>query len=148
RRSTFTIRSTTGMRKKRPGPFGSGSSRPRRKTMARSYSRATLSAPIRNSTTTRRTTASAIQTAVTARSYSDEMNLKREPVELVDLDALPGPKRFGRTRLPELAVNLHEAPLLDDALHADDVLRADEDRPTTHGDRLRDRPGPETADHD
>ena len=46
RRSTFTIRSTIGIRRKRPGPFGSGSSRPSRKTMPRSYSRATLIAEI------------------------------------------------------------------------------------------------------
>ena len=34
RRSTFTIRSTIGISRKRPGPFGSGSSRPSRKTIA------------------------------------------------------------------------------------------------------------------
>src|SRR5947208_5856745 len=44
RRSTFTIRSTIGMRRKRPGPFGSAKRRPSRKTMPRSYSRATLTA--------------------------------------------------------------------------------------------------------
>ena len=42
RRSTLTIRSTIGISRKRPGPFGAGSSRPSRKTMPRSYSRATL----------------------------------------------------------------------------------------------------------
>src|SRR5690242_5030699 len=50
RRSTFTIRSTTGISRKRPGPFGSGSSRPRRKMIPRSYSRATLIAETRNRT--------------------------------------------------------------------------------------------------
>ena len=44
RRSTFTIRSTIGIRMNRPGPFGGSSSRPRRKTTPRSYSRATLTA--------------------------------------------------------------------------------------------------------
>src|SRR5205809_7286463 len=39
RRSTLTIRSTIGIRMKRPGPFGAGSSRPSRKMMPRSYSR-------------------------------------------------------------------------------------------------------------
>ena len=34
RRSTFTMRSTIGIRRKRPGPFGSGSRRPSRKTIA------------------------------------------------------------------------------------------------------------------
>ena len=42
RRSTFTIRSTIGIRMKSPGPFGSGSRRPRRKITPRSYSRATF----------------------------------------------------------------------------------------------------------
>ena len=50
RRSTFTIRSTIGIRMKRPGPFGGSSSRPRRKTTPRSYSRATLIAASRKST--------------------------------------------------------------------------------------------------
>jgi hypothetical protein len=50
RRSTLTIRSTMGMRMNRPGPFGCGNSRPRRKMMPRSYSRATLIAELRKST--------------------------------------------------------------------------------------------------
>src|SRR6476660_9434007 len=41
RRSTFTIRSTTGISRNSPGPFGGSSSRPSRKTTPRSYSRAT-----------------------------------------------------------------------------------------------------------
>src|SRR4051812_14706263 len=51
RRSTLTILSTTGISRKRPGPFGTGSKRPSRKTMPRSYSRATLIAEKRNRTT-------------------------------------------------------------------------------------------------
>src|SRR6266498_1457841 len=66
---TLNIRSTTGIRMKRPGPFGSGRSRPRRKTMPRSYSRATLIAEMRNRTTRNRTTTRATIAAVTGRSY-------------------------------------------------------------------------------
>jgi hypothetical protein len=67
RRSTFTIRSITGMRRKRPGPFGSGSSRPRRKITPRSYSRATLIAAKRNRTTRKMTTAAMMYAAFTVR---------------------------------------------------------------------------------
>ena len=42
RRSTRTIRSTIGIRKIRPGPLGSATRRPSRKTMPRSYSRSTF----------------------------------------------------------------------------------------------------------
>ena len=65
RRSTLTIRSTIGIRMMRPGPFGSGSRRPSRKTMPRSYSRATLMAPIANSSRRKRTTAKTMTAAFT-----------------------------------------------------------------------------------
>ena len=65
-----------------------------------------------------------------------------EPVELVDLDALPGSERLGGPGPPELAVDEHEPALADDALHADDVLRADQHRLAPHRDRLRDRRRP------
>src|SRR5919204_274782 len=67
RRSTLTIRSTTGMSRKSPGPFGLGSSRPSRKTIPRSYSRATLIAEKRNSTTRKTTIAKTISTALMTR---------------------------------------------------------------------------------
>src|SRR5690349_22412497 len=50
RRSTLTIRSTTGISRNSPGPFGAGSRRPSLKTIPRSYSRATLIAAKRNRT--------------------------------------------------------------------------------------------------
>ena len=65
RRSTLTIRSMTGISRKRPGPFGSGSSRPSRKMTPRSYSRATLTAAKRNRTTTTSTATRTIRPAVT-----------------------------------------------------------------------------------
>src|SRR5438874_11105270 len=69
RRSTFTIRSTIGIRMKRPGPFGCGSNLPRRKTIPRSYSRATLIAEIRNSTSSKSRTATTIKTALTVSPF-------------------------------------------------------------------------------
>src|SRR5438874_2561884 len=65
RRSTRTIRSTTGIRMKRPGPFGSGSRRPRRNTIPRSYSRATLIADVRKRTSRNATAARMTRAAVT-----------------------------------------------------------------------------------
>ena len=69
RRSTLTIRSTIGIRMNRPGPFGSGNKRPSRKTIARSYSRATLIAEIKNSTSTRSRIATMIKTALIASPF-------------------------------------------------------------------------------
>jgi hypothetical protein len=69
RRSTFTIRSTTGISRKSPGPLGSGSSRPRRKMTPRSYSRATLIAAKRNINTRRRAAAMAINAINDSRPF-------------------------------------------------------------------------------
>jgi hypothetical protein len=63
RRSTLTIRSTIGIRMNRPGPFGSEKRRPSRKTIARSYSRATLIAEIRNNTSSKSKIATMISAA-------------------------------------------------------------------------------------
>jgi hypothetical protein len=61
RRSTRTILSTMGMRRKRPGPFGGECSRPSRKITPRSYSRVIrIAAERRNS---RMTTTAAIATS-------------------------------------------------------------------------------------
>jgi hypothetical protein len=68
RRSTRTIRSTIGIRMNRPGPFGCGRRRPRRKITPRSYSRATLIALTRNSTRRKTTAARKIRAPVTTRS--------------------------------------------------------------------------------
>jgi hypothetical protein len=63
RRSTLTIRSTIGIRMNRPGPFGSEKRRPSRNTIARSYSRATLIAEIRNNTSSKSKIATMISAA-------------------------------------------------------------------------------------
>jgi hypothetical protein len=61
RMSTFTGRSTIGIRKRRPGSFTSRSSvRPRRKTTIRSYCCTTLTERYRIARTTTRTTTSAM----------------------------------------------------------------------------------------
>jgi hypothetical protein len=63
------MRSTTGIRMNRPGPFGLGSSRPSRKTMPRSYSRATLIAENRNRTIRNSRIAMMISAALIRGSY-------------------------------------------------------------------------------
>src|SRR6478672_6614909 len=70
RRSTLTIRSTIGISRKRPGPFGSGRRRPRRKMIPRSYSLATLTAANRNSSTRIRTMTTTMMAAVMSAPYS------------------------------------------------------------------------------
>ena len=57
------MRSTIGISRKMPGPFGCGRSRPRRKITPRSYSRAILTAAKRNSKTMTSTTTIAIPAA-------------------------------------------------------------------------------------
>src|SRR4051812_22223646 len=105
RRSTLTIRSTIGIRMKRPGPFGSGSNRPRRKTIPRSYSRATLIAEMRNSTRMSATATSAMTAAVTGRSLLDLLDRQLEPVHALDLHVLARDElgAVGPVRAPELA---------------------------------------------
>src|SRR5690242_26401 len=145
RRSTFTIRSTIGISRKRPGPFGSGKSRPRRKTIPRSYSRATLRALTRNSSSRKSRTTRMTTTAVIDATLHP-VHVEREAVESVDTDALAGGERLVRVRAPELTAYEHEAAVAHHALHADDLLRADDDRPAPGRDRLADREGPEAAD--
>src|SRR5919201_4185078 len=113
RRSTLTIRSTTGIRRNRPRPFGCGSSRPRRKTIPRSYSRATLIAETRKSRTRKRRTTTMTIAAGTERSYpqksvGDLLDLEDEPrVDACYPDALAGPQwsAVRRPCTPELAVD-------------------------------------------
>src|SRR4029450_5526368 len=85
RRSTFTIRSTIGMRMKRPGPLGSGSSRPRRKMMPRSYSRATLIAANRNRTS-RNAMATTATIAAGMRVLSDGLDRSYGLVDRADVE--------------------------------------------------------------
>src|SRR3954453_13205650 len=107
RRSTLTIRSTTGIRMKSPGPFGSGSSRPRRKTMPRSYSRATLIAEIRNSRSRKRTTTIATNPA----AMTELSHRQLEPVDRLDLHVVAGNEiaAVGAPRAPQLARDEHLA---------------------------------------
>src|SRR6476620_5438734 len=109
RRSTLTIRSTIGISRNRPGPFGAGSKRPRRKTIPRSYSRATLIAEIRKSTTRKSRIATRIRAAATteillADRFDDERQLGPDAR---DAHPLAWPQRLvaGRLRAPELAVD-------------------------------------------
>src|SRR5215208_2516970 len=145
RRSTFTIRSTIGIRRKRPGPFGSGSSRPRRNTIPRSYSRATLIADTRKSTTKKSRTAAMIRTA-TAPTL-DGVDGEGETVDVVDAHALPRRERGLGARAPELAVDEDEPRVAHDPLHAHDLLRPDGHRPPAYLHRLRQRERPEPAQH-
>src|SRR3954447_7797344 len=119
RRSTRTIRSTTGIRMNSPGPFGSGSSRPSRNTIARSYSRITLIALMTNSSTMKTTTTRITRAAVTMPSLL-RRDREREAVHGLDPDMLPRVKRRLRLRAPQLAADEDEAALANDALHADD----------------------------
>src|SRR6266566_2068987 len=145
RRSTFTIRSTTGIRMKRPGPFGSGKRRPSRKTIPRSYSRATLIALSRNSSRKNRMTARTTRAAVTPASLH-LVNRQGQTVERIDLDALAGRERLGRACAPQLAVDEDEAAVAHDAPHADDLLRPDRDGASPNGHRLAERERPEPAE--
>src|SRR6187549_1607032 len=109
RRATLTIRSTIGISRKRPGPLGSASSRPRRKMIPRSYSRATLIAEIRKSTTRKSRIPPRIRAAATSRillghGLDDERELGPDARDAHSLARL---ERFvaGRPRAPELAVD-------------------------------------------
>src|SRR2546421_6906267 len=112
RRSTRTIRSTIGIRRKRPGPLGSGSNRPRRKTIPRSYSRATLIAAIRNSSRRKTRTATRPRTTVIA-PILRRPDAQHEPVDLLDPDAVARSQRraVDAARPPELAPNRDVAVL-------------------------------------
>src|SRR5581483_6710255 len=145
RRSTRTIRSTIGISRKRPGPFGSGYSRPRRKTIARSYSRTTLIALIAKIRTRKTTMTSATMAPVIAATLLRRHG-ESKPLDAVDADALTRVQRRLRPRTPELAADEHEPALAHDALHADDLLRPDRDRSSAHGDGLRHRERPEAAE--
>src|SRR5947208_18423 len=121
RRSTLTIRSTTGISRKRPGPFGSGRRRPSRKTIPRSYSRATLIAEIKKRTSRKRTTTRTTTAAVTARILllGEVLDVEREVgPDSRDADPLARPERSAVSgcRTPELAVHEDEvvAPCLAD----------------------------------
>src|SRR5438270_2057922 len=146
RRSTFTMRSTTGISRKRPGPFGSGNSRPSRNTIPRSYSRATLIAEIRKRTTRKsRTTMPTSTTAMTEISHRE-----LEPVHRLDFDVLAG-YELAAVRAPgtpELSLDENLPRRANDRLRADDTQRPDAHRPAPHLHRLRERERPERAQCD
>src|SRR5882724_6799549 len=146
RRSTFTMRSTTGMSRKSPGPFGSGNNRPRRKTMPRSYSRATLIAEIRKRMTRKRTTARATSPA----AMTELSHRQLEAVDTFDLYVVAGDESgpVRAVRLPELSVDEDLAGAAHDGLGADDARRLHEGRPSPNLHRLPHRYGPEEAERD
>src|SRR6266508_2797980 len=163
RRSTFTIRSTTGIRMKRPGPFGWGRSRPSRKMIPRSYSRATLIAENRKRTIRNRSAAamkiaafmggSYVPTARTVRTSPSSDSTRpgeRVRVESLDADALAGPQLLaaGGARLPQLAVDEDEPVAADLADRAGDGFRAHLDRRAAHLPRLAHGKRPDRAEHD
>src|SRR5215218_3515079 len=146
RRSTFTIRSTIGISRNSPGPFGCGSSRPSRKTIPRSYSRATLIADTRNRTAKNRMIAATIRYSMPR--ILESAHGEREALDRLDPDALARGERCGGARAPQLAVHEDEARLAGDSLHPDDLLGADGHRAPSYLDRLRQRENPEAADHE
>src|ERR687895_1705767 len=73
RRSTRTILSMIGIRRKRPGPFGGDRRRPRRKMTPRSYSRAIRIDADATMKRTTRTAASAIRAATTRKLTPDSL---------------------------------------------------------------------------
>ena len=153
RRSTLTIRSTIGISRNRPGPFGSASSRPRRKMIPRSYSRATLIAEIRKSTTRKSRIATRIRAAaIELGSYSDDGfdDERQLGPDARDPHALARPQRLaaGRPRAPELALDEDQVVAPGLAELADHRLRPRPDRATAHLYRLRQREHPDQADAD
>src|SRR5579862_4211251 len=106
RRSTFTIRSTTGMRKTTPGPF-CGSRRPRRKTTPRSYSRRILTKNMVGFLS----------------AFGGDGQF--EPVQCVHLDVLAGEQlcSVAGVRVPEPSVDEDKPVLADITVHADERLR-------------------------
>src|SRR2546426_5288217 len=154
RRSTLTIRSTIGISTNSPGPFGAGSSRPRRKMIPRSYSRATLIAEKRNRTTKKSRTATMMIAALMNGSYVVALaggtsrfsqtpstgplrgrtlrvgsDRQHEAVQRLDTHALARAQLLAvcRACLPELAVHVDEAVPPDLADRTGDQLRADLD---------------------
>src|SRR5712691_10310639 len=131
RRSTLTIRSTIGMRMKRPGPFGSASRRPSRKMMPRSYSRATLMAEKRKRTSRKRSAAAMKSAAFMPGSYGMRClgplrpHREDEPVEGLHANTLAGAELLpaGRARLPQLPVDDDEAVAAHLSHGAGDPLR-------------------------
>src|SRR2546428_8824885 len=135
RRSTFTMRSTTGISRKSPGPFGSGKRRPRRKTIPRSYSRATLIAEMRKRTTRKRTTTSATRPI----AMSELSHRQLEPVHRLHLDVLSGYQVAAVCALcpPELTLDEYLAGRANDRLRAHDAQRPDSHWPPSHLHRFR-----------
>src|SRR4051812_4453152 len=152
RRSTFTIRSTIGISRNRPGPFGSASSRPSRKTIPRSYSRATLIAETRKRITRKSRIATRINAAATGGillgdRFHDERQLG---ADTRDAHPLARPERLltGRLRAPELALHEDQVVAAGLAELADHRLGPNLYRAAAHLYRLRQREHPDQAEDD
>src|SRR3954469_24702860 len=153
RRSTLTIRSTTGISRNRPGPFGSGSRRPRRKMIPRSYSRATLIAETRKRTSRKRRIRTMTTAAVITRSSALVAGVVNHVEREIGTDAcnahaLPRPQRgpVGGPCPPQLPVHEDEVvlPRLADLAHH--RLWPDGYGAAPYRHRLGDAEGPEASD--
>src|SRR6266566_1281535 len=129
RRSTLTIRSTIGIRKTTPGPFGGSSRRPSRKTTPRSYSRRILmnmTGPFGGR-----------GWWVLGRSHrgADSGDGQLEPVERFHFNVLARKqwRAVACTGSPKLPVCEHEPVLANFAFAADDRLRSCLDRLSPRG---------------
>src|SRR5256885_11907320 len=131
RRSTLTIRSTIGIRKTTPGPFGS-SRRPSRKTTPRSYSRRMRM----KSMVVLSGVGGCLLRCVCGQL--DGCDGQLEPVQCVHLDVLAGEqlRSVARVRSPELAVDEDEAAPAHLAVHADEGLRPRANGPSSCSDSL------------
>ena len=154
RRSTLTIRSTIGMIRKMPGPFGSGRSRPRRKMTPRSYSRVILTARKRSRTRIATTTAKSDQGDAHAVCSSSvgcavDPTTSRKPSSTSSTRTCsPGtsgePSAVRARQSSPLTKTSAVAP--HDAFVADEVRRADSRRQAAHADDLRDREAEEDGE--
>ena len=96
------MRSTIGISRKIPGPFGFGRSRPRRKITPRSYSRAILTAAKRNSRTRTRTTTSTIRPADRSIRRSSSVGVDTDPTTSRRSSSTCSIGRALRARAPRL----------------------------------------------
>src|SRR5579862_4249632 len=131
RRSTLTSRSTTGMRNTTHGPF-CGSSRPRRKTTPRSYSRRIL------------------MKSMGVLSGIQWCDCEIEPVECIDANVLAVLERaaVAAMRMPELAADEYEVVAAHPARRPDERFGPGLDRTAPRCDPLAGDERPEGRDRE